>query len=62
MATVLEILSARRGGLCLECVLTKTGLRADQALRQINALPMRVTDDPQGPCGGGLDLADAPWS
>ena len=49
MATVLEILAARLGGLCLECVLTKTGLRADQALRQIDALPMRVTD---GRCGG----------
>ena len=49
MATVLEILAARLGGLCLECVLTKTGLRADQALRQIDAMPMRVTD---GRCGG----------
>ena len=49
MATILEILAARPTGLCLECVLTKTGLRADQALRQIDALPMRVTD---GRCGG----------
>jgi len=49
MASVLEILAARLGGLCLECVLTKTGLRADQALRQIDAMPMRVTD---GRCGG----------
>jgi len=48
-ATVIEILAARLGALCLECVLTKTGLRADQALHQIDAMPMRVTD---GRCGG----------
>jgi len=49
MATIPEIFVARPTGLCLECVLTQTGLRADQALRQIDALPMRVTD---GRCGG----------
>ena len=48
-ATVIEILAARLGALCLECVLTKTGLRADQALHQMDAMPMRVTD---GRCGG----------
>jgi hypothetical protein len=49
MATVLEILAAQPEPLCLECVMTKTGLRADQALHQIDAMPTRVTD---GRCDG----------
>src|SRR5256885_5665391 len=50
-----EVLAARPGALCLGCALTKTGLRADDALREIDAVSLRVTD---GHCGGG---EAGPW-
>jgi hypothetical protein len=51
VATVLEILATRPGGLCFESVLTKTGLRADHALREIDAVSLGVTDGHCGGCG-----------
>jgi len=51
VATVLEVLAAQPEGLCLECVLTKTGLRADQAFREIAAASLRVADGRCGGCG-----------
>jgi len=51
VATVLEILATRPGGLCFGCVLTKTGLRADHALREIDAVSLGVTDGHCGGCG-----------
>jgi hypothetical protein len=51
VVTVIEVLAARPVALCLECVLTRTGLRADHAIRQIVALPLRVTEGRCDGCG-----------
>jgi hypothetical protein len=51
VATVLQVLTARPVALYLECVLTHTGLRADHAIRQIVALPLRVTEGRCDGCG-----------
>jgi len=49
VGSVLDLLSARAAAFCLECIVTRTGLRADTAIAEINALPHRVTE---GRCGG----------
>ena len=51
VVTVIEVLTARPVALCMECVLTHTGLRADRAIRQIVALSLRVTEGHCDGCG-----------
>ena len=49
--TVLEVLTARPWALCMECVITLTGLGADDAIDHLNALPLRVTEGRCDGCG-----------
>jgi hypothetical protein len=49
VGTVLDVLSARHAAFCLECVVRRTGFRTDFVIREIDAIPLRVTD---GRCSG----------